>query len=47
LLRWLEDVISVERVSVESIDATLEVTVVYVRRDSGERHEDVFTRPAV
>ena len=47
LLRWLEDVISVERVSVANIDATLEVTVVYVRRDNGERHEDVFTRPAV
>ena len=47
LLRWLEDVITVERVSVANVDATLEVTVVYVRRDSGERHEDVFTRPAV
>ena len=47
LLRWLEEVISVERVSVANVDATLEVTVVYVRRDSGERHEDVFARPAV
>lgn len=47
LLRWLEEVISVERVSVANVDATLEVTVVYVRRDSGERHEDVFVRPAV
>jgi uncharacterized protein len=47
LLRWLEDVISVERVTVANVDATLEVTVVYVRRDSGERHEDVFARPAV
>jgi uncharacterized protein len=47
LLRWLEEVISVERVSVANVDATLEVTVVYVRRDSGERHEYVFARPAV
>jgi phage baseplate assembly protein W len=47
LLRWLEDVITVERVAVTNVDATLEVTVVYVRRDSGERHEDVFARPAV
>ncbi len=44
LLRWLEDVITVERVAVTSVDATLEVTVVYVRRDTGERHEDVFER---
>ena len=47
LLRWLEDVITVERVTVANVDATLEVTVVYVRRDSGERREEVFTRPAV
>jgi phage baseplate assembly protein W len=47
LLRWLEEVISVERVSVANVDATLEVTVLYVRRDSGERHEDVFARPAL
>jgi uncharacterized protein len=47
LLRLLEEVITVERVTVTSIDATLEVTVLYVRRDSGERHEDVFARPAV
>ena len=47
LLRWLEELISVERVTVANVDATLEVTVVYVRRDSGERHQDVFSRPAV
>ena len=46
LLRWLEDVIRVEQVAVKSVDASLEVTVVYVRRDTGERHEDVFERPA-
>jgi uncharacterized protein len=44
LLRWLEDVITVERVTVTNVDAALEVTVVYVRRDTGERHVDVFER---
>lgn len=46
LLRWLEEVITVERVTVTTVDATLEVTVVYVRRDTGERHVDVFERQA-
>jgi phage baseplate assembly protein W len=45
LHRWLEDVIAVERVDVQAVDASLIVTVVYVRRDTGERHEDVFSRP--
>jgi uncharacterized protein len=45
LHRWLEDVIGVERVDVQAVDSSLIVTVVYVRRDTGERHEDVFSRP--
>jgi len=43
LQRWLGDVIAVEKVDVRSVDARLEITVVYIRRDLGERREDVFT----
>src|SRR3954454_14416978 len=42
LLRWLEPVISVERVTVQAIDASLEITVAYARRDTQERRQDVF-----
>lgn len=44
LLRWLEDVIVVEAVTVVTNDSSLEVTVIYTRRDTGTRHEDVFVR---
>lgn len=44
LQRWLEDVIVVEKVAVSAIESTLEVTVVYTRRDSGERRQDVLSR---
>ena len=42
LIRWLDSVILVEKVSVVANDATLEITIRYVRRDSGERREDLF-----
>jgi len=45
LLRWLEPVISVERVTVQAIDASLEITVAYARRDTQERRQDVFRQP--
>lgn len=45
LLQWLGNVILVERVEVDIVDATLAVTVVYSRRDTGERREDLFSRP--
>lgn len=45
LIRWLDPVVSVEKVSVLALDATLEITVVYSRRDIGERREDVFSHP--
>ncbi|MFN4089335.1 MAG: GPW/gp25 family protein [Alphaproteobacteria bacterium] len=45
LLRWLNEVIAVDAVKVAARDAVLEVTVGYVRRDTGERHDDVFRRP--
>jgi hypothetical protein len=44
LLRWLEDVIAVEKVTVTAADARLEVAVSYTRRESGERRQDVFSR---
>ena len=45
LIRWLDPVLSVEQVHVEANDATLEITVVYSRRDTGERREEVFRHP--
>jgi phage baseplate assembly protein W len=42
LHRWLEEVIAVERVKVTAVDSQLQVTVVYVRRDTGQRREDTF-----
>jgi phage baseplate assembly protein W len=45
LIRWLDPVISVEQVHVEANDASLEITVVYARRDTGEKREEVFRQP--
>jgi Bacteriophage baseplate protein W len=42
LIRWLDPVISVEKVSVAAIESTLEITVVYARRDTQERREEMF-----
>ena len=44
LHRWLENVIAIERVEVRALESTLEVTVVYLRRDTGQRREEVFSR---
>jgi Bacteriophage baseplate protein W len=43
LQRWLETVIQVERVAVEARDEKLFVTVVYSKRSTGERRQDLFT----
>lgn len=43
LQRWLQEVIAVERVTVVAVESRLEVTVTYVRRDTGERRQDSFT----
>jgi phage baseplate assembly protein W len=43
LQRWLETVIQVERVTVEAQDEKLFVTVVYSKRSTGERRQDLFT----
>jgi phage baseplate assembly protein W len=42
LQRWLDDLILVEQVRVKSEEERLEVTVVYKRRDNGEKHEERF-----
>lgn len=42
LQRWLNDVIQVEQVEVKNDEARLEVTVVYVKRDTGERRQEQF-----
>lgn len=44
LQRWLGEIISVEQVDVQSVDSRLEITVVYMRRDLGERREERFSR---
>ena len=45
LIRWLDPLISVERVTVEVGDGVLTATVVYAMRDTGERREDLFQAP--
>lgn len=42
LQRWLGDLIQVEQVQVRSEEERLEVTVVYVKRDTGERRQERF-----
>ena len=42
LQRWLNDLIQVEQVRVQNLEERLEVTVIYVRRDNGERREERF-----
>jgi phage baseplate assembly protein W len=44
LHRWLENVIAIERVEVRAVESTLEVAVVYLRRDTGQRREEFFSR---
>lgn len=45
LIRWLDPVIAVEQVEVTANEATIEATIVYQRRDTGERREEVFRHP--
>ena len=44
LQRWLADVIQVESVTVTNVEERLEVEVVYIRRDTGEREEALFSQ---
>lgn len=45
LMRWLDPVIAVEKVEVRTDEATLEISVVYARRDTGERARSTFEQP--
>lgn len=47
LQRWLEDVVRVEKVTVECAGERLVVDVVYERLDTGEKRQDRFTAPPV
>jgi phage baseplate assembly protein W len=44
LIRWLDSLISVEVVQVETQESTLSVTVVYALRGQTERRAEVFER---
>lgn len=44
LARWLGDVIDLRAVDVESDDAVLRTTVVYMLRNTGDVRSDTFTR---
>ena len=44
LQRWLEQEIQIEQVDVRAVDSQLKVTVVYVRRDSGEQQTATFAQ---
>jgi phage baseplate assembly protein W len=44
LQKWLQQEIVVERVEVHAEDSRLIATVVYVRRDTGERRTDILTQ---
>jgi len=44
LQRWLGQVIHVEQVAVEAVEAELRVTVVYMKRADGQRRREVFVR---
>lgn len=46
LQRWLNDVIQVEQVKVRNDEERLEVTVVYVKRDTGKRQQERFVSTA-
>jgi phage baseplate assembly protein W len=45
LIRWLDPVISLEKVEASADEATLEIKVSYMRRETGERREEVFRHP--
>jgi hypothetical protein len=45
LIRWLDPVISLEKVEATANETTLEIKVSYMRRETGERREEVFRHP--
>jgi len=47
LQRWLGDVIQVQRLDVDAVDATLTVTLVYALKETGEQRTETFQRSAL
>ena len=45
LQQWLGEVISVQQLDVNSIDERLEITLVYIRRDTGQQVQVQFVSP--
>jgi len=45
LIRWLDPVISLEKVETQANEATLEIRISYMRRETGDRREEVFRHP--
>lgn len=45
LIRWLDPVISLEKVETAANEGTLDIRISYMRRDTGERRIEVFRHP--
>ncbi len=45
LIRWLDPVISLEKVETAASEGTLEIRISYMRRETGERRVEVFRHP--
>lgn len=45
LIRWLDPVISLEKVETMAAESTLEIRISYVRRETGEQRVEVFRHP--
>jgi uncharacterized protein len=45
LIRWLDPVISLEKVETAANEGTLEIRISYMRRETGERRVEVFRHP--
>jgi len=45
LIRWLDPVIALEKVEATANEATLEIRISYVRRETGEQRSEVFRHP--
>jgi phage baseplate assembly protein W len=45
LIRWLDPVISLERVETTADEGALEIRISYMRRETGERRVEVFRHP--
>jgi hypothetical protein len=45
LIRWLDPVISLEKVETTADEGALEIRISYMRRETGERRVEVFRHP--